>query len=89
MPSCWRIEQVILELPLVREAVVSGERHAMMGQIVTARVALVSAMDAREAGKAIRAHCRSHLAPYKVPVKIEIVEGGLTSERQKARRSVD
>ncbi len=80
------VEQAILELGFVKDAVVAGERHAMMGQIVTARVALAAPGEPADAIKRIRAHCRARLAAYKVPVKIEIVAGGLTSERQKARR---
>lgn len=81
------VEQVILSLEEVREAVVAGEPHAMMGQIVTTRVVLQDGVDAKAAAKAIRIRCREKLAAYKVPVKIEFVAGGLTSERQKAQRS--
>lgn len=80
------VEQVIMELEIVKEAVVGGEPHAMMGQIVAARVALATAMEPRQAIKTIRVHCRSRLPAFKVPVKIEVVEGGLTNERQKTRR---
>lgn len=80
------VEQVILTLPEVREAVVSGELHALMGQIVTARVVLVEGVDSKAAAKAIRSRCREQLAAYKVPVKIDFVSGGLTNDRQKAQR---
>ncbi|MGE0114229.1 MAG: fatty acid--CoA ligase family protein [Steroidobacteraceae bacterium] len=82
------VEQVILSVDNVQEAVVSGERHALMGQIVTARVALVEGADSKQAAKAIRARCRERLAPYKVPVKIEFVPGGLINDRQKAQRMI-
>ncbi len=81
------VEQTILELEFVREAVVAGERHALMGQIVTARVTLAdTAPEPKEAVKLIRLHCRGRLASYKVPVKIDVVTDRLTSERQKAQR---
>jgi long-chain acyl-CoA synthetase len=81
------VEQAILELPFIKDAVVCGERHALMGQIVTARVSLAEPMNSREAITQIRAHCRGRLASYKVPVKIDVVEGSLTTERQKAQRT--
>jgi len=81
------VEQTILELDFVRGAVVAGERHVLMGQIVTARITLARPLDTKEAARLIRAHCRSRLSSYKVPVKIEIVDEGLVNERQKARRT--
>jgi long-chain acyl-CoA synthetase len=81
------VEGTILELPFVTDAVVRGEPHAMLGQIVTARVALTSPPDAKQAISEIRKRCRARLAPYKVPVKIDVVKAGeLTSQRQKASR---
>jgi long-chain acyl-CoA synthetase len=82
------IEQSILELDFVRDALVTGEPHALMGQVVTARVALsTDALDPKDAAKLIRSHCRQSLAPYKVPVRIEIVANVFTSDRQKAQRN--
>jgi acyl-CoA synthetase (AMP-forming)/AMP-acid ligase II len=80
------VEQTILELPFVKDVVVRGEPHAMLGQIVTARVTLLGDTDEKTATKQIRKRCRARLAPYKVPVKIAIVADGLTSDRQKALR---
>jgi acyl-CoA synthetase (AMP-forming)/AMP-acid ligase II len=84
--SPTEVEQTILELPMVRSAVVSGEKHALMGFIVTARVALSEAVDAQDAVKQIRSHCASRLARYKVPIKIDVVEDLLVSDRQKKQR---
>jgi acyl-CoA synthetase (AMP-forming)/AMP-acid ligase II len=80
------VEQVILELDMVLEAVVSGEQHVLMGQIVTARVKLVPGTDPRDAVRRIRAHCSQQLPRYKVPVKIDIATESLAGERQKLRR---
>lgn len=81
------VEQLILELDFVRDVLVSGEPHAMMGQVVTARVALTTtATDLKEAIRRIRLHCREHLPSYKVPVIVRIVAEGFADERQKARR---
>ena len=49
------VEQAILELDFVRDAVVEREKHAMLGQIVTARVALAEPQPtANEAARRIR-----------------------------------
>jgi len=81
------VEQSILELDFVRDAVVSGEPHALMGQIVAARVALTTAaLDPKKAVERIRMHCRERLAPYKVPVRVDIVAEGFANDRQKAQR---
>ena len=80
------VEQTILELDFVQSAVVEGEKHALMGQIVTARVSLTNAMPATEAVKQIRSHCSSRLARYKVPVKIGVVDEVLINDRQKKTR---
>jgi acyl-coenzyme A synthetase/AMP-(fatty) acid ligase len=81
------VEQSILELDFVRDTVVSGEPHSLMGQVVTARVVLVTgAMDPKDAVKRIRMHCRRHLASYKVPIRVDIVAQGFSDDRQKVQR---
>jgi acyl-coenzyme A synthetase/AMP-(fatty) acid ligase len=81
------VEQSILELGFVREVVVSGKPHALMGNVVIAQVALSSgALSAKEAIKLIRSHCQQRLASHKVPVEIEITTSMLVNERQKLRR---
>jgi acyl-coenzyme A synthetase/AMP-(fatty) acid ligase len=80
------VEQSILELDFIRDAVVRGEPHALMGQIVSARVALSRAMSPKDATARIRSHCRDRLAPHKVPVKIEVTTDSFTNARQKAQR---
>lgn len=81
------VEQTMLELPFVQNAVVAGERSPLLGEIVTARVALAAPLPARDAEKRIRAHCRDRLAACKVPVKIEIVPSSLLNARQKTQRA--
>lgn len=81
------VEQTILELDFVSDATASGEPHALLGQIVVARVSLgVHAIDPQEARKLIRAHCRERLGPYRVPVRVDMVSGSLANARQKAQR---
>jgi long-chain acyl-CoA synthetase len=81
------VEQAIMELDMVREAVAFSDPHPLMGCVVGVRVALTRNMDAREAAKVIRAHCRRRLASFAVPLRVEIVQEGLVTERQKAQRA--
>lgn len=81
------VEQSILELDFVRDAVVSGEPHELMGQIVAARVSLAAAaLDPKDAARCIRAHCRERLASYKVPIRVDIVTDEFANSRQKIGR---
>ena len=81
------VEHSILELDFVRDAVVMGMPHALLGQVVTARVSLATTdIEPRDATRLIWRHCRQRLASYKAPVKIEISSEGLTNDRQKVRR---
>jgi acyl-coenzyme A synthetase/AMP-(fatty) acid ligase len=81
------VEQTILELDFVREVVVEGEPHALLGQIVAARVALrPGELDRSQAAKRIRLHCRERLARHKAPMRIDFTDEVLATSRQKTRR---
>lgn len=83
------VENVIQEIPAVREVAVYGERNAILGHIVCARVSLVEAstsVDHRAVIRDIKDRCRQRLPAYKVPVKIAIVDEQLHSERSKKLR---
>jgi long-chain acyl-CoA synthetase len=61
------IEQALLLHPHVREAAVIGVRALDGGESIKAFIVPVQEVSAEE----LTAHCRSHLASYKVPKKIE------------------
>jgi len=65
------IEEVILELDGVEEAVVVGVPDELLGQVIKAVV--VPKPGAQIEIKQIRAHCWKHLAMYKVPKFIDFV----------------
>ena len=84
-----QVEQVILELDFVQAAVVSGESHPLMGQVVAARVSLAAnCLQGSEAVKRIRAHCMRRLPAHKVPLRI-LITTDLVSERHKTRRPAE
>lgn len=85
------VEAVLLECDLVEEAVVYGQRHPITGKIVCADIQLRraqdgSAQDEAEARRVIKRFCAERIEPFKVPVKIQFVEGGLHSDRMKRLR---
>jgi acyl-CoA synthetase (AMP-forming)/AMP-acid ligase II len=81
------VEAVLLECPVVIDAVVFGAPHPLSGKVVCADVVRVPG-DVDDAGTrtVIRRFCNERLESYKVPVKIRFVEGPLTGERQKRVR---
>lgn len=80
------VEAVLLQCESVAEAVVYGQPNPITGKIVCADIQLRGEVDESEARRAIRKYCSQHLEPFKVPVKIRFVEGGLTSDRMKRLR---
>jgi len=81
------VEEIILDLDNVADVAVHGERNALLGQVVVARVATrdpepLAALRAR-----VRAACAARLAPFKVPQKVLLAPPGeLVSTRLKKRR---
>lgn len=79
------VVSVLLELPWVVGAEVDGMPHAIVGEVVRARLDLApEAPVGPELRRAVRTHCRSRLAAHKVPVKVEAAGG--QSEAPKKRR---
>jgi len=80
------VETVLESMPGVEGAAVTGERSAITGQIVVARVRLSTGEDAAEFRKRMRSYCRGVLAPYKVPQKVIVEEAALVGPRFKKIR---
>src|SRR6185295_18074815 len=70
----FEIESVLLEIDEVLESAVVGSPHPIKGQEVKAFVVLVAGVDgSKELSHKIFHYCREHLAPYKVPKRLEFV----------------
>jgi malonyl-CoA/methylmalonyl-CoA synthetase len=64
------IEEVLLAFPGIREAAVVGESHAEFGQSPAAFLVADGELD----DEALAAHCRDHLAAFKLPRRFVRVE---------------
>lgn len=83
LPS--EVESAILELAEFSDVLVSGEKNAITGQSVVAKVTCENLSD-KEAKKLIRNHLKTKLENYKIPIKVEVVESlGISSRFKKVR----
>ncbi|MCU0591742.1 MAG: long-chain fatty acid--CoA ligase [Desulfobacterales bacterium] len=65
------VEQFLYKHPAIQEVAVYGKPHPDKGEMVVA--AIVLREDARATGDEIIAYCRSHMAAYKAPARVDFV----------------
>lgn len=80
------IESVLLEIPNIRDVLVSGKSSPVTGQIVTARVQLVEPEPEKQVRRRVFEYCRSRLPRYRIPVIVTVSEDGFVSNRFKKLR---
>jgi long-chain acyl-CoA synthetase len=80
------VESVLLQMDNVKDVVVLGEKNPITGSIVTARVNLFEPEEPSAFRKRVRAFWRGRLAPYKIPVRVEISDQDQFSARYKRMR---
>jgi len=80
------VETVLLEMDNICEATVWGEANSVTGQVVATRVTLALAEDQDSLERRIVRFCRGRLAPYKIPVVVEVVAGHHHGQRFKKIR---
>ena len=76
------VETVLLQADNISEATVLGKRHALMGQVVMARVSLARPEDAAALTERLRRFCLPRLARYKIPIRFTVVN----QEQQRNQR---
>ncbi|MCB9647968.1 MAG: long-chain fatty acid--CoA ligase [Deltaproteobacteria bacterium] len=81
------IEDLIAQLPDVLDVVVSGEPHAITGNIVKATVQLASGESRAEFRRRMSAALTAALPGFKVPQKVEVTTEPLHTARWKKRRA--
>jgi acyl-CoA synthetase (AMP-forming)/AMP-acid ligase II len=72
---CAEVERALAALPGVREAIAYGLPDPRLGERVAATV--VAGADAGLDEDAVKAHCRAHLAIYKVPREVRFIAQAL------------
>jgi len=80
------VESFLLTLKNVKDVVVYGERHSLMGNIVCADIVLVEFEPAASARMRIKKLCQGKIDRFKIPVKIHFTEIELSSGRMKKIR---
>jgi len=80
------VESVIQEVENIAEVTVYGEKNPIIGNIVCAKVTLIKQEDKKQIITRIKINCSSKLQKYKVPVKIQTIEGIQHTERYKKKR---
>lgn len=84
------VENLIQTLDNVAEVVVYGEKNNITGNIVCADISLIREEPNPPFILRLKKFCLQHLQPYKVPIKINIVDNINLSERfKKVRRQVE
>jgi acyl-CoA synthetase (AMP-forming)/AMP-acid ligase II len=66
------VENVLHEVDGVAEATAYGEKNALLGSIVCARIRPLSTADPEDLVRRIKKHCRERLAPHEVPVRVVV-----------------
>jgi acyl-coenzyme A synthetase/AMP-(fatty) acid ligase len=79
------VEAVLREIPAVVDCRVFGLANPLMGQVVSAEIVAAAGVAENELVRTVRRHSRTRLAPFKVPVKIQIVSGIEITNRFKKR----
>lgn len=80
------VEGVLEQMPGVEASVVHGEKSAILGAIVVAKVNLTTGETPAQFRRRMREHCRERLAPYKIPQKVILEQAALYGNRFKKNR---
>jgi acyl-coenzyme A synthetase/AMP-(fatty) acid ligase len=82
------IESILMMLNYIDDCIVYGEKNPITGQMVSAKIVLNGTMDLNnyseiELKKEIKDYCKTKLDKFKVPARIEFVDGLTVSSRFK------
>ncbi len=83
------VENVILEIPDIEDVLVYGESNPMTGKIVCAKIKYIGEKSKSEIITFVKLYCRTKLEPFKIPIKIQIVDQSFESGRFKKSRKHD
>lgn len=80
------VESVILQMPGVLDAAVSGEKNPILGNIVTVKVHLENEETVKDFTKRMKLFCKDKLQSYQTPQKVTQMEHDFTNARFKKIR---
>jgi long-chain acyl-CoA synthetase len=82
------VESVLLNMEHVVDVVVSGEPHALTGQMVVATIRLARSEPLADFKLRMRLFCRDRLAPFQIPARVRLTQEPIHSSRfKRVRRS--
>lgn len=81
------VEEVLLDLPNVRDVAVFGRANPLTGQIVAARINLIAPENLDDFKRRMRLFCKDRLPSYRVPVHVEFTDDDQFGARMKKKRS--
>lgn len=84
LPS--EIESYLMQMEIVLDALVHGEKNAITGQGVVADVVIIDGIENKKARSMIRMFCRENMTAYKIPTKINFIKQTNISDRVKKIR---
>jgi len=74
------VESVLQMMSGVEDAIVCAEANTLLGQIVTARVKLISPERLDDFRRRMRLFCKTRLSNFAIPQKVELIDSSLTNE---------
>jgi long-chain acyl-CoA synthetase len=80
------VEEVLLDLPNVRDVAVFGKANPLTGQIVAARINLVEPEPLDAFKRRMRIFCKDRLPSYRIPVHVEFTDEDQFGARMKKKR---
>lgn len=83
------VENVILGMDNILDVTVFGEKHALMGNIVCAKILTNTDVESKNFIREVKRFCKDRLQAFKVPVKIEIEKAPMYNERFKKIRKFE
>ncbi|MDR3057246.1 MAG: fatty acid--CoA ligase family protein [Prevotella sp.] len=80
------VEGILLQCDGVKDVRVYGESNSLMGKIVVAEISVAPENNNKEFVKQLRNYCMYKMEKFKMPVKYNLVDHDLYSDRLKKRR---
>ena len=84
LPS--EIESILYQIPGIQDCIVFGEKNAITGQMVVAKILFSHQVEATDLKKIVWEHCLNKIERFKIPVKVEIMSVSEYTDRFKKRR---